>query len=218
VNKILITGFKHSGTTMLMGLLRMHPDVGWIEMEEGYIEYDKPKKWVLQMASKKVPNLKKKIWGEKIPWGNREEDKRCDRAIGFTKRWLKMFKSEARVLHIIRHPIDVASSGRPDGNPGEKTLKNILKTVPEYIEKTNKYQNVATVIYENLVINPQEHLKNILYFCGMRDDQKTLTYMISGNLLKYGKLNADRAFAFKKKGVISDIDYDGIINLANTRL
>jgi hypothetical protein len=45
MSKILITGFRHSGTTMLMQLLRAHPQVGWIEDEESYIEFDKDRDW-----------------------------------------------------------------------------------------------------------------------------------------------------------------------------
>jgi len=37
--KIFITGFKHSGTTMLMQLVQAHPQVGGIENEASYIEY-----------------------------------------------------------------------------------------------------------------------------------------------------------------------------------
>ena len=89
--KIFVTGFRHSGTTMLMQLLRAHPQVGWIEMEESYIEFDRPKDWVLMHASRRVPNMKKYAWGEKIPWGNRNTDVDGKRAIGMIKKWLKFF-------------------------------------------------------------------------------------------------------------------------------
>lgn len=217
MNKILITGFKHSGTTMLMSLLRHHPQVAWIEMEEGYIEYDKPKKWVLMMASHKVDNFKKQAWGEKIPWGNRKEDKNCERAIRFTKKWLKYFGKQARVLHILRHPIDVASSGRPDGKPGKKELKQILDTVPRYINFINNNMYSATIIYEDLVKNPKEHLKNVFHFCGLNYNEKILN-KVENTHLKFGKINADRAFAFEKTGIKSDIDYNSIINQLYIRL
>lgn len=217
MNKILITGFKHSGTTMLMQLLRNHPQVGWIEMEESYVEYDKPKEWVLMMARKRTPNLKKKVWGEKIPWGNRPEDKDATRAIRFTKKWLKMFGKQARVLHIIRHPIDVASSGRPDGNPGNKTLNQILKTVPQYIDYINNSMYCATVVYEELVANPLDYLHNIFNFCGLISTEKILD-VVTNSRLKYGRINKDRAYAFEKKGVESTIDYDAILERTCIRI
>jgi hypothetical protein len=47
MTKILITGFMHSGTTLLLQLINSHSEVGWIQFEDGYIEFDKPKEWVL---------------------------------------------------------------------------------------------------------------------------------------------------------------------------
>jgi hypothetical protein len=217
MNKILIAGFKHSGTTMLMSLLRHHPQVGWIEMEESYIEYDKPKKWVLQMASKKVPNMKKKVWGEKIPWGHRPNDNNAKRAIGFTKKWLKYFGKNARVLHIMRHPMDVASSGRPDGNISKDTIKRIMNTVPAYINFINNSIHCATIVYEDLLINPQEHLKNIYNFCGLNVNDKILNRALNAPL-KFGKINSDRAFAFRKKGIKSLVDYNEFIDKLYIRL
>lgn len=217
MNKILITGYKHSGTTMLMGLLRNHPQVGWIEMEEGYIEYDKPREWVLQMARKRVANLKEQAWGEKIPWGNRESDKDAKRSIAFTKKWLKYFGKQSRVLHILRHPIDVASSGRPDGNPGEDTLKQIINTVPKYIEYINNSFYCATILYEDLLLDPKEHLNNIFKFCGLMTSEKILNRTLNGPL-KFGKINPERAFAFKKKGIESSVDYDSIVDQLCVRL
>ena len=218
MNKILITGFRHSGTTMLMQLLRAHPQVGWIEMEEGYVEYyDKPKKWILMMAKKRTSNLKKQAWGEKLPWGNRPGDKKAKRAISFTKRWFKLFKRSARVIHIIRHPVDVASSERPDGTPSKEALKQILSTVPVYIDYINNNLHFATIVYEDLVTNPREHLSNIFKFCGLDNDPKIVEKVINSDL-KFGKINADRAYAFKKKGIESDINYEKILERMYIRL
>ena len=125
MTKILITGFKHSGTTLLMQLIRAHPQVGWIEFEKSYIEFDKPKDWIEMMARKRVKNLKRDVWGEKIPWGTRDNDRKAKRAIGFSTKWLRYFGKGARVLHIIRHPIGTASSGHIDGKPGEEALEFI---------------------------------------------------------------------------------------------
>lgn len=217
MTKILITGFRHSGTTMLMQLLRNHPQVGWIEMEESYIEFDKPKEWLIMMAKKRVPNLKKYAWGEKIPWGHRPEDTNAKRAINFSKKWLNRFGKQARILHIIRHPVDVASSGRPDGNPGKETLEQTLNTVPKYIKYINNNLYSATIVYEDLVLNPYKHLGNIFHFCGLISNKKVLNRVINSKL-KFDRINADRAFAFKKKGIDSHIDYGKILKKIIIRL
>jgi len=217
MTKILITGFRHSGTTLLMSLLRSHPQVGWIEFEESFIEFDKPKKWLVSMAQKQVPNLKEKAWGEKIPWGMRPQDKDCSRAIAFTKKWLKYFKKDARVIHIIRHPIDVASSGREDGNPDLEVKKEILSTVPKYLDFISNNLNCKTIVYEDLVQKPKKHLKNIFKFCELQSNDKILHSVVNTNL-KFDKINPDRAFAFKKVGAASDTNYEEIISKIKLRL
>lgn len=202
---------------MLMQILRHHPQVGWIEFEESYIEFDKPKKWVLLMAQNKTPNLKEKAWGEKIPWGNRPSDKNAERAINFSKKWLNYFKSDARILHIIRHPIDVASSGRPDGNPGKDTIKQILNSVPHYIDFINTNSRCATVVYEDLVCNPKKQLQSIFEFCNLSSTDKIIEKIVTGEF-KFGKINSDRAFAFEKTRVISTVDYNEILETLKIRL
>ena len=217
MNKILITGYQHSGTTLLMQLLRNHPQVGWIEMEESYIEYNKPKEWLVQMASKRVFNLNKRVWGEKIPWGHRPEDKNADRAIAFTKRWIKFFGKKSRILHILRHPIDVASSERTDGNPSNKTLIQIFNSVPQYIDFTNQRECCATIVYEDLVTNPRKHLHNIFNFCGIMSTQKILD-RVENSHLKFGKINADRAYAYKKNMESPTVEYEKFLERIERRL
>ena len=207
--KIFITGFRHSGTTMLMQLLRAHPQVGWIEFEESYIEFDKPKNWVLMQASRKVSNLKKYAWGEKIPWGTRKEDVDGKRAIEMIRKWLKMFRGKARVLHILRHPIDVAISGS-GSKIGKKNWKYITTTVPKVIDFTNQNQKCATIVYEDLLLDPKTHLKNIFDFLGLKSDEKTIE-RVANTELKFGKINPDRAFAYKKQNVKKEIDYSKLI-------
>jgi len=213
--KILITGFRHSGTTMLMSLVRAHPQVGWIEFEESYIDYDKPKNWILMQGRKKVPNMKKYAWGEKIPWGTRDTDVNGKRAIRITKKWLKFFGGKARVLHILRHPFDVAISGV--GKIGKKDWKYISTTVPIVIDYMNTRPKCATIVYEDLVIRPQIHLRNIFQFLNLDSDPKTVQKIID-TPLKFGKINADRAFAFRNKNINKDFDYDKLIERVKKRL
>ena len=213
--KIFITGFRHSGTTMLMQLIKAHPQVGWIEFEEGFIDFGKPKNWVLMHASKKVPNMKKYAWGERIPWGTRKEDVKAERAIRMIRTWLKFFKGKARVLHIVRHPFDVAMSG--SGKIGKKDWKFITTTVPLVIDFTNKSRNCGTVVYEDLVIRPRAHLINIFKFLGLKYDLRTVDKILN-TPLKFGKINADRAFAFKNKKINKQFDYSKLLERIKIRL
>lgn len=205
--KILITGYQHSGTTMLMQLLRNHPQVGWIENEENYITYDKPKDWVLMFAKNKVPNLKLQAWGEKIPYGNLPDDRNAERPINFTKKWLKYFGKSSRVINLLRHPIDVASSGIADGKPSLKTLEDIKKSVPLYINFINEVDNGATFIYEDLVLNPHEYLPNIFNFLSLEYNDKIINNILNSNY-KFGRINSDRAYPHKKYDCNIEFDYD----------
>jgi len=214
--KLLITGYRHSGTSMLMSLLRAHPQVGWIEFEESYIEYDKPKEWILMLAKKRVPNLSENVWGEKIPWG-RQDDKDAKRVIAFSKKWLKFFGKNARILHILRHPFDVASSGTPDDYREDDTIKNILNDIPLYVDFINKYSRCSTIVYEELVSKPEIYLSKIFHFLDINVTDKIISRVINTEL-KFGKINADRAYAHKKAGIDSGIDYDEIIKGIKNRL
>lgn len=201
---------------MLLSLIRAHPQVGWIEFEESYIEYDKPKEWILMMAKKKVPSLKEYVWGEKIPWG-RENDKDAERVISFSKKWLKFFGTSARILHILRHPYDVASSGAPDDYKADKEIKNILNDIPLYTHFLNKYPRCSTVVYEELVSNPEVYLTKIFHFLEIKATKKIINKVINTEL-KFGKVNSDRAYAHKKVGIDSGIDYEKLIERVKNKL
>ena len=211
MTKILITGYRHSGTTMLMQLLRSHPQVGWIEFEESYIEFDKPREWVLMMARKKVPDLKKYAWGEKIPWGNRKSDKDGKRAIEFSRKWLKYFKGEARVLHILRHPIDTILSGRGSSiQVPKKEFNHLVNTLEKYIDFVNYSKRTQTIVYENLVLEPKKYLSEIFNFLGLNNNKKIVDKVANSDL-KFGKINSDRAYAYRKKDVNFQYDYDVLL-------
>jgi hypothetical protein len=206
MTKVLIIGFRHSGTTMLMQLIRAHPQVGWIEDEESFIEFNKPKEWVVMMASKKVPDFKNYVWGEKIPWGTRKEDKNGQRAINMSKKWLKYFGKKGRVIQIVRHPLDVFLSGRG----GNEIIKKQVDWITNTVEKVSKFMNqkkqYKLICYEDLVTYPEIILPEIFSFLNIRNDKKVIEKIIS-TPLKFGKINAERAFAFKKKGVDFEFDY-----------
>lgn len=217
MRKIFITGFRHSGTTMLHQLIKAHPQVGFIEDEAGYIEFDKPVEWVLMCAKKRVPDLKTYAWGEKLPWGTREADKNGIRPVNFISKWLKYFKGEARILHMLRHPADtILSTGidKIEGNDWDLAIT----TVPIVIDCLNMDNRCATVVYEDLVTNPKVHLNNIFNFLSLETNDKIVEKVINTQL-KFGKINSERAFAFKsKKNISVDFDYEKLIKRVKIRL
>ena len=206
MRKVLITGFRHSGTTMLMQLVRAHPRVGWIEMEEGYIEYSQPREWLIKMAKKKVPDMKRYMWGEKLPWGTRKNDIKAERAIIFTDRWLKIFGKDARVLHIIRHPIDSAASGL-SGGFGKESFRFSTSSLPRYISFINQDERCATIIYEELLTEPIKKLDAIFKFLELKSNKDIIKKVMSTEL-KFGKMDASRAYAHKVSSSIPPIEFD----------
>jgi len=202
---------------MLMSLINAHPQVGCIEFEQAYVEYyDKSRKWILIQASRKVPELKKYVWGDKLPWGLKSHEKKGARAIKFSKRWLKLFKNQARILHIMRHPIDVALSGR--GNiPSKRILNDIVSSVSPYIDFLNENKRCATVVYEELLYNPEIYLPKIFEFINVKVTPKIINRVINTEL-KFGKINVDRAYAYKRLGIETDIDYEKLIGKVKNKL
>jgi len=216
--KLLITGFQHSGTTLLMQLIKAHPQVGYIENEECYIEYDKPKEWVLMFAKEHAGNLKENVWGEKIPWGNRYNDKGGKRPISIIKKWFEYFHNSSRILQIVRHPFDVVLSGNHSDTITEDYLSFVLDSVSNVINFMNCHKNCGSIIYEDLVIDPRRYLKKIFTFLNLDVNDKIITDIINIQSLKFNEINADRAFAFMRKGIKRNIDYDEIINSIEVRL
>jgi hypothetical protein len=217
--KLLITGFMHSGTTMLMHLVRAHPQVGWIEFEENFIEYDKPKEWLVMMAKKKVPSFNKEVWGEKIPWGWHRHEVNAKRVITFSKKWLKTFGKYARILHILRHPIDVALSGSGSNTPRKIVLDAIFSSVPDYINFLNDHpKRCTTIVYEELLYNPEIYLPKIFEFINVKTIKGAIDKVLNTEFGTFGKINPDRAYAHRKLGVETDIDYEEIIGKVNYKL
>lgn len=219
--KVLITGFKHSGTTLLSNLLMSHPQVGWIEFEKALIEYDKPPQWILDQAKNSGVNLKNQVWGDKLPWGIRENDWKAKRSIAFTKKWIKYFKKDARVLHIIRHPIDVSLSRYPLPKTqhneiiDKKMMEYYINSVPYYLNyiKDNKY--IATVVYEELLEWPKSVLCNVFDFLGIDHNPK-----LTDKIIRENKINKDRAYAYKAKGVDYKkvLAYDKLLEMIGRKL
>jgi hypothetical protein len=216
--KILITGFRHSGTTMTRLLVQAHPQVGWIFDEESYIELDKPKEFIEAMASKRV-DIAKQSWGEKIPWGTRPNDLKAERAIAFSKKWLKFFRGKARVLHVLRHPLDVALSGTYSmGIAGQESLNFMDSSLPKFIEFINSDNRCATVLYEDILLDTYRTLAEMFKFLNLKHDPKTI-YKVQYTKIKFGGINPSRAYAHRVNSSTNlQIDYQKIVDSLQHRI
>jgi hypothetical protein len=220
MTKMLVTGFFHSGTTLTKLLIQAHPQVARIFEEESYIEFDKPKEWMMKIISYKIPDIEKYSWGEKIPWGLRPSDVDAKRAIGFSKKWLKYFGNDARIINVLRNPIDTVLSGANHDDIKKeyrKLLQFLLKSVPLYIQLINSDPRCSTLLYEELVINPKETLGRLCDFLKLKFNDKIYETMI-GTSLKFDKINTSRAYANKNKSFYSMVEYEELIRSLKNRI
>lgn len=193
--KILIIGFQRSGTTLLRRLVNGHPKIK-IFHEKKFIKKGKTRKAFF----KNHPFLKdKKNFGDKIPWF----DKDGKMIIRLSRKWGNFFGDEARVVHIIRHPVDVGLSTyklnwvrRP-----EIPIEFHTKSVPRVVKVMNEDPRFINLRFEDLLISPEEKLWNLFEFCGLKVNDAIVKKAMSVPLRYHKGINSKRAYAHKKKKV-----------------
>jgi hypothetical protein len=113
--------------------------------------------------------------GLPVKWGWKDP-----RTTLFCREWLTIFP-EARVLHVVRHPLDAAMSlkdrelrGRCDGTTpiaelGE--LQRCVEIVAEYVRCAAEMEQLGPrykeVRFEDVQSSPRKHLADIAAFCGL---------------------------------------------------
>ena len=137
MSNILIIGHQRSGTTLLRRLINAHPSVYvmfhevWI-LNKDNIKND-PKKGGLGIGE---PS------GEKIVYVNRNTTAVKE----YIRTWRSCFRKDTRVIHIVRHPLDVALS-----NVKLKWAKNINLALQDYFQallKMLKFDKPDTYIFK----------------------------------------------------------------------
>lgn len=197
--KIFVIGFQRSGTTMLRRILHNHPDVSLLH-EQKTIKNGKTKEAMLKNVYRRFPKLKeKKHWGDKMPW----YDKRGSMIISYAKKWAEFFGDEARILHIIRHPIDVSKS-----TVKLKWAKNHdtpiiyhTSSVPKVIEYINSDDRFINLTFEDLVTYKEDMIVKLCEFCKVEMNKTILKQILNGDYRYFDGINSDRAFAFEREGV-----------------
>lgn len=219
--KILVTGFQRSGTTLLKDLIWKHPDVAHMFHEVALLKFSKKHLLTANfLPDKKIKNnyqgvmpyqfkvnfsLKKGTWGEKIPyWGPKVYKGYNKFVTRYCRQWNKYFGDKARIIHIIRHPMDVAISTKNRGFTKGITrpIKVYKTTMPQVLNLMQDIDNIKHVQFENLVTNPEKTLREIYQFCGLRHGDKILHRIIHNkNIFRFKTINKKRAYNFKRMNV-----------------
>jgi hypothetical protein len=230
--RILIIGFQRSGTTLLRRLIVSHPDVKVVMHEKrllrkknvnkkGFIKSFVEKQYI---AKKEVDRYTGEdpvndIWGEKIPWNSDSGSE----IIEYANMWRNKFGSKSRIVHIVRHPMDVALSNKKRGMiPLSAAINACKRSVPIVHNALNK-DDYLVITYEELVSNPKKILKEIFEFCELKKDEKILNEL--SNLRKdrlryFDGINKNRAFAYRKVENLSVKvpDYNKILKIIGRKV
>lgn len=185
--KILIIGFQRGGTTLLRRLFDAHPDVKYMLHEKRIM--NRPNSVLRDVEG---------TWGEKVPWNSATGDE----IITYVRKWLKLYGDEARILHIVRHPVDVGLSNQKLGWMSlQQAVNSCISSIPKVI-KSLQGDRYKALTFEELVTDPKNVLKSLFTFCDIDDSDETLEYIASlkqDKLRYFDGINADRAFVYKKQ-------------------
>lgn len=104
---------------------------------------------------------------------------------------IQMLFPNARILHCVRHPLDVCLSIYFQSFHGDHSyatrLKNIAAYYREYWRLMRHWKTVLEipildVVYENLVVEPEAISRSAVEFCGMPWDARCLRFHEAGNV------------------------------------
>ena len=115
-------------------------------------------------------SLRDDSWGEKIPY-YRLEITKSDLNISlfdYCHRWNDYFLNESRIIHIVRHPVDVSISNKNAKYTANfsTALEVWTKNVPRVLDEFEaNFDNVLTVKYEDILLEPERSLGEIFTFC-----------------------------------------------------
>jgi len=220
--KIFLTGFQRSGTTLLRDVMMKHPDVKHIFHEQGILRLSKSKLYsethlldshlltekengrLRKHYQLKIDfSLEKDTWGEKIPYYNmhiRKNDSNFS-LFDYCDRWNDYFDENSRIIHIIRHPIDVALSTQTIGYAKSilPPLRTYIQNVPAVLKHFRlNLDNVFTIKYEDLITNPNTSLKSLYDFCGLNSSSTLVNHiLLKEDFYWFSKINQSRAFNYK---------------------
>ena len=212
--KILIIGFQRSGTTLMRRIINEHPEVTKIFHEQFLLNKFIDKKILFDYLRSGDIDLKNGNWGEKVPF---YPSVKGFPVINYCETWNDYFGRGSRILHVVRHPLDVVFSvvNKYKNQNFDYALALYKERMIKYIPKIMEMDNTFTFKYEDLLLNPDKLIPRIFWFCGLDKDTDFKLYLSKIANSKYQKINKSRAFAYKKKTYKTDVDLTDVIRVCN---
>jgi len=215
--RILVIGFGRSGTSLLRRLIQAHPNVQKMYHETGLMGRSNWK----GMLRKSGINLKGN-WGEKIPFYFRRPKKGgfTGTILDYCKEWNRRFLPEARIIFIVRHPLDVAiSAGKRWAKSAPRALRKQVSVLPMMIGGAQKLPNVMFVKYEDLLLDTEGSLGRVYKFCKL--DPSYASKGLNEDRTRFGTgeknfLKPQRAFAYKQESKLPKVKFKELLKLLNT--
>jgi hypothetical protein len=214
--KILVIGFQRSGTTLLRRIIEAHPEVKKIFHEVFLMKKFAQKEKLYKYLKNTGILPDKDIWGEKVPY---YPSIRRISVVKYCSQWKNFFEDDYRILHIVRHPLDIAFSVEKmyGHSKFENSINIYKKIIPIVVPKLDCSSRVFTFKYEDLLIYPKRMLSEIFSFCNLNPKVNIFKYLETSDKSKYRKLNPSRAFAYKGK-VDKDYGLKDIVSNINKQI
>lgn len=219
-SKILIVGIGRSGTTLTYRIFMRHPQVKGALLEQCILYFVKD----MKQLTKKYPSFNK-CCCEKINYTSDQLTKPSFGKIDFSiydycKLWLKWFKKDARIIQVIRYPLDtmysaIAKRGRltkvskgfdwegkvPD-NVVKTMIDNHFKISPKYPKLISELPQTKTFKFEDIVLN-RNTIQDMYKFCGLEE------------CVYQEILRTNKAFSYKRTGFDAGRPVDDIVKIFN---
>jgi len=148
--QILIVGLQRSGTTLLRRLITMHPDVKSIAHELFLLSQLKNKEEIKNYLKSRNINTETQTWGDKTPY---YPNIKGMPVVKYCQTWIDYFGKKARVVHVVRHPYDVAFSNnhKYPSQSFQRVIKIYTSAVQRAVEATLKIPQAITFKYEDYI-------------------------------------------------------------------
>jgi hypothetical protein len=178
MTRILVVGFPRSGTSLTLRILQNNPLVRKLFFERFILFNQKEKRFYSGLEfSRLYSKVVNDTFAEKIIWERKYQGKAYVAAniscIDYCNRWNQLFGEEARILNIVRHPVDSWNSlvklRKKQGRMDKLNLEFQLysECAVELFTEIPKIKNCMSFKYEDLICNSNDMIKRIYEFCNI---------------------------------------------------